>query len=318
LPSTPQLTAELLAEPAPRAARLIARQRLASVGEAHEHLGDGNPDTLHDLRVALRRLRSWVRAYRPMLDDTVRRRTRRALSKLARATNTARDVEVALAWVRSQGELEERSRPGHAYLIERLALEHDRSAAAAVQLTRGLPRAARDLEAQCSYYWLRIAVDDESREPVMAEVTGRLVRRQAALLGRALRRVESPSDADAAHRTRIEAKRLRYLLEPLDADRRAARAVERLRVLQNWLGDFHDAHLLARRIAMEIEEITPRWNLRPGLIELLERTQTRERASFTKFRRSWNARRARTALDLVRALANDLRSGGVGSRGANG
>jgi CHAD domain-containing protein len=312
VPSTPQLTTDLLAEPAQRAARLIARQRLASVVEVHERLGAGNPDTLHDLRVALRRLRSWVRAYRPVLSDTVRRRTRRALSKLARATNAARDAEVALAWVRSQRELQEESRAGHAYMIERLTMERDRSAVgAAAQLAKGLPSVARELEAQCSYYWLRVLVDDHSREPVMTEVTGRLARRHAALLGRALRRIESPADVDAAHRTRMAAKQLRYLLEPIDADRRAARVVERIRVLQDLLGDFHDAHLLARRMTAEIEEITPRWTLRPGLIELLERTQTHERASFVKFRRSWNVRGARTALDLVRALANDLRSGGL-------
>ena len=58
--------------------------------------------------MALRRLRSCLRAYRPYLRDTVpkkmRRRLRRRLRRLARATSAARDTEVLLAWLERQSQ----------------------------------------------------------------------------------------------------------------------------------------------------------------------------------------------------------------------
>ena len=76
--AAPRLTPALLAEPAQRAAREIARLRLEAVVATHARLGTDDPQALHDVRVALRRLRSWLKAYRPALDDTVTRKSRRA------------------------------------------------------------------------------------------------------------------------------------------------------------------------------------------------------------------------------------------------
>ena len=86
-----RLTPALLEMPAPHAVRVIASGLLDDVVAAHARLDDDEADALHDLRVALRRLRSWLRAFRPELSDTVRGRTRRKLSALASATNEARD-----------------------------------------------------------------------------------------------------------------------------------------------------------------------------------------------------------------------------------
>ena len=47
--------------PAPRAVRVIARGLLDEVLAAHARFEKDDPDALHDLRVALRRLRSWLR-----------------------------------------------------------------------------------------------------------------------------------------------------------------------------------------------------------------------------------------------------------------
>src|SRR5262245_50824839 len=47
----------------------------------------------------MRRLRSALRTWRGVLGKAVRRRDRRALRKLQRATGAGRDAEVALAWL---------------------------------------------------------------------------------------------------------------------------------------------------------------------------------------------------------------------------
>src|SRR6476661_11254113 len=95
----------LLALPAQHSVRVIASALLEDVLAAHARFEDDDADALHDLRVAMRRLRSWLRAFRPELSDTVRGRTRRKLRALASATNGARDDEVTLAFIARQTDL---------------------------------------------------------------------------------------------------------------------------------------------------------------------------------------------------------------------
>src|SRR5258708_18455205 len=105
----PRLTAQLLDAPVRHSSRAVARALLAVVVAERARLPDG-PNALHDFRVALRRLRSWQRAFRPWLRDTGRGRTRRALATLADASNDARDAEVGLEWLDVQCELPAQAR----------------------------------------------------------------------------------------------------------------------------------------------------------------------------------------------------------------
>jgi CHAD domain-containing protein len=114
-------------------------------------------------------------------------------------------------------------------------------------------------------------------------------------------------DVALAHRTRISGKRLRYLLEPFGGDPHIARVIDRLKTLQDRLGEFHDAQLLEGRIARELGDVAASPALAPGLLELAERTRARERESFGKFRRSWNVRGAHAVFEAVRAIAADIR-----------
>jgi CHAD domain-containing protein len=298
-----------MGDPAQLVAREIARERLAGVRVAYGRLGGGDADALHDLRVALRRLRSWLRAFDPVLDDTLRRRTLRALSKLARDTNAARDAEVALEWVAAQRRLSPRARAGRAALAHRVAEDRDRSTREVIeQLARRLPGALDELEVQLSQYWHLQSLDHPRDEAPMGVVTSDLVNRHNERLRRSLRRVRSVADVAAAHRTRIAGKRLRYLLEQFRGDPNIGRVVERLKALQDRLGEFHDAQLLGGRIARELRDVASSPALAPGLLELAERTRARERESFGKFRRSWNVRGSRAVFETVRTIADDLRS----------
>ncbi len=79
-------------------ARVVALGLLAEAGGAAEALASGAGDEpLHDFRVALRRLRSALRTFRPWLEDSVRPRQEKRLKKIARSTNEERDAEVQLA-----------------------------------------------------------------------------------------------------------------------------------------------------------------------------------------------------------------------------
>ena len=73
----------------------------------------GDVEALHDFRVAIRRLRSLLRAYQDLTDAAIPRRLRRGLRALARATNASRDLEVKLAWLEAEkASLKPRERTG--------------------------------------------------------------------------------------------------------------------------------------------------------------------------------------------------------------
>jgi len=87
----------LLTARTPAAAKHIARALLCELRRARRRLATRRDDmALHAFRVALRRLRSTLQMYRPVLGrDMVPRKLRRRLKRLARATGAARDAEAA-------------------------------------------------------------------------------------------------------------------------------------------------------------------------------------------------------------------------------
>ena len=105
-----------------RAVHLLACAQLGAAARSCRHLTQReHPEALHDFRVALRRLRSHLRAYAPY-SDPVPEKLNRRLRRLARTTNAARDAEVQLEWLRRQKRrLGAGTRAGYAWLLARLA-----------------------------------------------------------------------------------------------------------------------------------------------------------------------------------------------------
>jgi CHAD domain-containing protein len=316
----PPLTSVLLAEPAAQAARVVAAAHLANVSAEFDRCLTGEDSSLHDLRVALRRLRSWMRAYGPELEDTVRKKTRRGLRKLAHATNPARDAEVMIEWVERQTELSARERAGADHLAQRLASERgEADADAREQMNDKLPKLIAALSKALRSYWVRYDVEERTPPPSMACVTRDTIAAQAERLSRAVARIESLDDARAIHRVRIAAKRLRYLLEPI-ADPAAASLVERLTALQDRLGLCHDMHGLVNRVVRELAAMGARdahvaavhsifeddsssepprlARCRPGLHALAARARRVERDAYARFRAEW------TTADVARLIAD--------------
>src|SRR5205814_9032436 len=95
-------------------ARRLALAHLDAVAGARARLvGNADPDALHDYRVALRRLRSCLRAYAKPLRSSLTGKTTRRLRRLAHGTNRCRDLEVHLAWLEEQrGSAADVARPG--------------------------------------------------------------------------------------------------------------------------------------------------------------------------------------------------------------
>jgi len=255
-PRLKHLTPDLLARPARYAARVVARERLRRVRLAappqDEPLGE---DALHDFRVALRRLRTWLRAFGLELDDTVGRGTLRRLRRLSRRTGQARDLEVQLLWLTHPTvRLGPLASSAAGTLAARLQVEQAAALARALELISGeLPGAGRKLDKQLRRYEVRVQLEAERHDPTMAVILGRLLRKGAAEVRAALGKVTAPDRALEAHQARLAVKHLRYLLESLgEVYRGGERAAGRLASLQDALGVLHDRHVLLDRVAREI------------------------------------------------------------------
>ncbi len=117
-----------------------------------------------------------------------------------------------------------------------------------------------------------------------------------------LDRVESLENEAEAHAARIAGKRLRYLLEPLrDEARAASPLVEDLKSLQDGLGELHDASTLEAE-ARDAEPPLPA----VGRAALLQSIATREARAFAAFRKTWPARRIHQLAARTHALAARL------------
>ncbi|HEX9050038.1 MAG TPA: CHAD domain-containing protein [Anaeromyxobacter sp.] len=319
-------------------ARVVALGLIAEASEAAEALAAGaGEEPLHDFRVAVRRLRSALRTYRPWLEEGLRPKHEKRLKKIARSTNAARDAEVQLAWLAGKREVfrSERKRAGWEFLVARYEARTHRGPDAA-RVGARLQRVAGKLQRRLSTYERRVdgAVPAASFGGVLAS----LVADQAAALAGRIQGIRDASDREGVHRARIEGKRLRYLLEPLrgygPAD--AKGAVAHLKRLQDVLGDLHDAHVLAAELEEAIVEAAAerarrihaaayahatgaasmrsalRRSPRAGLVALVALVRERRDALFADLEREWRAGGLDALLSEVRGLAAALeaRAGG--------
>ncbi|HEU5169766.1 MAG TPA: CHAD domain-containing protein [Gemmatimonadales bacterium] len=301
----------LLDRPAGEAARILALRLLDAAGVARIRLArPDDPEALHDFRVAIRRLRSCLRAWRVLLEGSISGRTRRHLRRLARATGRSRDLEVHLTWVAAQaGAVREYQRPGLAWLEVRL---RERQARAEPRLARALQRdyAAADANLRRRLPVYRATI--EPHPPTAAAALAPLVVRLAGELEARLALVHSIASQVEIHEVRIAAKRLRYLLEPFAPEAEGIPSiVERLKTLQDVLGALHDAHVFAgelaealeaaavaqaQRVSRELLHWTPDAaeegggeDPRPGLVALASRLREIAEQAFARFQTEWLA-----------------------------
>lgn len=201
----------------------------------------GNEE-VHDFRVAIRRLRSWMRAVGDLLNDDFPRRDRAALRRLARRAGAARDAQVEWQWLTTPGE------PFSAPAARAAQwLAGQRLAVYAVERERLQERVADRWPALAAALAGALAsVRDAGGPPesLGAHLSSVLAHHLASAHA-ALERIEHRTQVTLIHRARIKVKRLRYLVEAVDAQTPAGeRALRVLRVLQDTLGELHDAHVI--------------------------------------------------------------------------
>ena len=258
------LATPLLDRTVAEATGLVALRYLDAATAAASRLTDRtDAEALHDFRVALRRLRVTVRAY-PDLREAVAKKYRRRLRKLARETNAIRDAEAQIAWFRDHtAQFTPPQRAALAPLRSRLRSRRRRAQVDThVQLQSRFAKIERKIRRSLTTL---LADDGRGKSPFRVSAAATLVAHAKDLR----ERLEPGAAGSAAelHATRIAAKRLRYLLEPVEQDlEQGARLTGRLKQLQDVFGGLTDAHELQgelRRAATTDQEtgVTAAFNL---------------------------------------------------------
>lgn len=279
------------------AVRLVRTQLDASEQAFARLLANENgkaDSALHDFRVALRRLRSTLRAYAPWLGRAADKKLRRRLAVLSDKTNRGRDAEVQTAWIRARME----SLP-----------DASREAAETIVLSLGRGRRIDPQRLQVKLEAiatkLRHRLENlDARDGAFAPVLRVIARRHADELMLELDRIEGADDRDAVHAARIATKRLRYLVEPMSPDSPAGETLARL---QDVLGELHDAHVLDEALS-EIRPDEDESALAVTIDELLRRNDERTADCYETLAKSWLGGGSETLLANVieraeRALA---------------
>ena len=255
---TPQLKWDPDADSAQRAARVVALRALDALVDTRDRVRKRDAESVHDFRVALRRLRSWIRVYRPSLDDTLRKRTRNCIARIADATTKLRDLDVQIAWLNAEREALGDSRLDAArWIIRSLKADRNRGWRRFKKiLRRDFTRSERALRRELTHYVVTRDIRTSENVAGMRAVTEQLLRQQTEALATAFARIRSADDTKRLHRARIVAKRTRYVLEPLAAHQAAfSKASDDLARFQDVVGELRDAQLLAHRVTREVTSV---------------------------------------------------------------
>jgi CHAD domain-containing protein len=252
-PDVPELPA-----PGPHGLAVDAIRSVLSVHVRHLLMSDvavrrDLPDSVHQMRVAARRLRSAMATFAPLLDAETCATLREELRWLASELGAIRDTEVMIERL-----------DAHA---EQLEQPEDRERARAILdtvLTRRLSAARSSALAALRSDRHQLLVDDLMSLAIETPVTDAAYSRcdevLLPLVGRTWRKLERAIDAleiDAPsvtwHEARIKAKRARYAAESVSRifGRRMERFADVLADVTEVLGDHQDAHV-AQGIIREV------------------------------------------------------------------
>lgn len=200
----------------------------------------GQAETLHDLRIGLRHLRSLLSFVKPLTDPRDYAGWREELRSLSRTMNSLRETDVIRAsWQAMADDLPDLAPPPWLGLL--LATERGRLAG---ELEAAL--AHERLTANLLALWAWVAAEDSLAvgELPLSSFAAAQIREWLGGM-RNDGRDFIAADPAALHRLRIQAKKLRYVLEALPLkDRRTRLLALRLKKLQECLGTIRDSQTM--------------------------------------------------------------------------
>jgi CHAD domain-containing protein len=199
--------------------------------------------SVHDIRVAIRRIRSTLKAYRKYLGEWSVR-IEYSFKTLAKKIDLLRDSEAQISWLLTlQKQRKPTKRAEIDTLIEILTKDQARSSRSMQRnWIPSLKRAIKRLEGHLK------AIPDVGTTKSFDVVFRKILKKQTTRFCKSLKKLSGDNKTADLHAIRIQGKQLRYLIDPFTKKsaclRRTSQALQRL---QNSLGNFHDIQIFKSR-----------------------------------------------------------------------
>jgi CHAD domain-containing protein len=253
----PQLSAEMACD---TVFRVLARRYLLDLTASHEATCGGDPTALHQMRIALTRLRTAILFFAPMIDDPMRMRIKDELKWLNGQLGRVRDLDVAMERLRVVNKARPQAISDYRSWNERREEGHR-------QLARALRSARYRRLIETITGWVESGpwsikkgkqAAQERACPIVIYSAGRLKGWREKLLKKS--RKLAKMDIKKRHRLRLLNKKLNYSIEffeDLFPDERFSRqqtALKHLRKAQRSLGQLNDdaqGHSLAAALQQD-------------------------------------------------------------------
>ena len=259
----------------------LLRDRLETLGKHVTLARAQDPDGIHDLRVASRRLRAALREVRPVFEKAPRKALNEQVKAVTRGLGTARELDVSIDLLRK---LRPRFRgPARRAATHALHVMDEKRRAA----TPDVLAAADRVDSEAFHH----AVTDllESRQPgtkCYLDRASKAIRKHDAALRKAHAKWHDSQEDEDLHQTRIAFKKLRYVCEsyrnaygePMD------QFIKDLKGAQEALGQWNDLRVL-RDYILESETASDP-TVQAGIPELADGLERRMSRLLTQFDRT--------------------------------
>jgi CHAD domain-containing protein len=277
---TPKLFRILLVEPRKKPTtpfetlRARLREQLDAIlaNDPGTRLGR-EPESLHDMRVAVRRSRALLRAGRPLL-TTDTQALAAELKWLGAVLGDVRDLDVLLERLRAEAaELDAADRAAAGRLLRSLDRQRSRVRRTLLKALDG-NRYATLLD---TFETTLAELEPAQRMITLDALAGRQVKR----LRRAVQSLDAQPPNEALHDLRKRGKRVRYAHELSGS----AKVVKRAKELQDVLGEHQDSVVAEERLRALSRDAPPDQALAAGLLIELERGRRAEARA--RWRAAW-------------------------------
>ena len=200
-----------------------------------------DPEAVHDARVAVRRLRSDLRTFRPILEVTWCDALRDELRWLGEVLGRVRDAEVLAGRLSARiATIPDPEIAAGKVLLDELEVTR-LDARRLLLADLGSPRYGALVDRLVAAATQPETSDDDADRPAVA--AGSLMARPWRRLARAVRRLDPVPEDVALHGVRIRVKRVRYAAETMTPafGKQARKFAKAAKALQEVLGDHQDA-----------------------------------------------------------------------------
>lgn len=232
-------------------------------------LADVDPEGVHQMRVASRRMRALLRVCKDLPACEKLQRQKADLKWLASQLGAVRDLDVELASLGSAGDAMP-AEYASGYTCYQQHLQRERQTALQeLRLSVNGPRYA-ELTQGLADFVNSYRQQEHRGESTIRDAAQAWINKQYRRVLRDGRTIQHDSADARLHALRIDCKRLRYLFEFFRPVYGASlkNAIRELKVLQNVLGEVQDSHVAMQRLLDHAEVQSPTSNSRFTLMAL--------------------------------------------------